>query len=235
MQADINFELEKLRTELRNTRGMYAVAQTEVIEASRKVCFGNNDFYYSSFYVWFILYIGYKPARKQINELQKRRLEEDIKLREICLKEEEVKELARKENEKYEAAKKEADYVKDCAEREAAQRKEAELLALREAKEKEKLEHALMGQAHQYQEFSWEEIVSSTSSFSENLKIGTGAYGTVYKCSLHHTTVAVKVLHSEGSHLTKQYQREVWQVNEWKNDQIELAWVSKETVTLVWS
>ncbi|PHT52468.1 U-box domain-containing protein 35 [Capsicum baccatum] len=179
-EADINFELEKLRTELRHTRGMYAVAQTEVIEASRK-----------------------------INELQKRRLEEDIKLREICLKEEEVKELARKENEKYEAAKKEADYVKDCAEREAAQRKEAELLALREAKEKEKLEHALMGQAHQYQEFTWEEIVSSTSSFSENLKIGMGAYGTVYKCSLHHTTVAVKVLHSEGSHLTKQYQREL--------------------------
>lgn len=179
-EEDINFELEKLRTELRHTRGMYAVAQTEVIDASRK-----------------------------INELHKRRLEEDIKLREISLKEEEVKELARKENEKYEAAKREADYVKECAEREAAQRKEAELLAFREAKEKDKLENALTGQAHQYQEFTWEEIISSTSSFAENLKIGMGAYGTVYKCSLHHTTVAVKVLHSEGSHLTKQYQQEL--------------------------
>lgn len=179
-ETDINFELEKLRTELRHTRGMYAVAQTEVIDASRK-----------------------------INELHKRRLEEDVKLREICLKEEEVKELALKENEKYEAAKREADYVKECAEREAAQRKEAELLALREAKEKDRLENALTGQAHQYQEFTWEEIVSSTSSFDENLKIGMGGYGTVYKCSLHHTTVAVKVLHSEGSHLTKQYQQEL--------------------------
>ncbi|KAK4363489.1 hypothetical protein RND71_018730 [Anisodus tanguticus] len=171
-EVDINFELEKLRTELRHTRGMYAVAQTEVIDASRK-----------------------------INELHKRRLDEDIKLREICLKEEEVKELARKENEMYEAVKREAEYVKDCAEREAAQRKEAEKLALRELKEKDKLENALTGQAHQYQEFTWEEIISSTSSFAENLKIGKGAYGTVYKCSLHHTTVAVKVLHSEGSHL----------------------------------
>ncbi|XP_055827030.1 U-box domain-containing protein 35-like isoform X2 [Solanum dulcamara] len=179
-EVDINFELEKLRTELRHTRGMYAVAQTEVIDASRK-----------------------------INELHKRRLEEGVKLREICLKEEEVKELAQKENEKYEAVKREADYVKNCAEREAAQRKEAELLALRESKEKDKLENALMGQAHQYQEFTWEEIISSTSSFDENLKIGMGAYGTVYKCSLHHTTVAVKVLHSEGSHLTKQYQQEL--------------------------
>ncbi|KAK4351174.1 hypothetical protein RND71_030487 [Anisodus tanguticus] len=179
-EADFNFELEKLRTELRHTRGMYAVAQTEVIDASRK-----------------------------INELHKRRLEEDVKLREICLKEEEVEELARKENGKYETAKREAEYVKDCAEREAARRKEAEQLALREAKETDKLENALMGQAHQYQEFTWEEIISSTSSFAENLKIGMGAYGTVYKCSLHHTTVAVKVLRSEGSHLTKQYQQEL--------------------------
>lgn len=155
------------------------------------------------------MYCDHKPAHEQINELHKRRLEEGVKLREICLKEEEVKELAQKENEKYEAVKREADYVKNCAEREAAQRKEAELLALRESKEKDKLENALTGQAHQYQEFTWEEIISSTSSFDENLKIGMGAYGTVYKCSLRHTTVAVKVLHSEGSHLMKQYQQEV--------------------------
>lgn len=44
LQVDINFELEKLRTELRHTQGMYAVAQTEVLDASRKVCLGNNDF-----------------------------------------------------------------------------------------------------------------------------------------------------------------------------------------------
>lgn len=149
-----------------------------------------------------------------MNELQNRRLEEEIKLQEISLKEEEAKDLVRKENEEYEAAKREADYVKDCAEREAALRKEAELLALREAKEKDKLENALTDQAHQYQEFTWEEIVSSTSSFAENLKIGMGGYGTVYKCSLRHTTVAVKVLHSKGSDLTKQFQQEVWQVNE---------------------
>ncbi|KAA8539769.1 hypothetical protein F0562_026461 [Nyssa sinensis] len=179
-QADINFELEKLRIELRHFRGMYAVAQNETIDASRK-----------------------------LNDLHKRQLEEAIKLKEINTKEEEAKILAVKEKEKYEAVKIEAEYVKECVEREAAERKIAEIKALREAKEKEKLENALVGPVQQYQKFTWEEIVSATSSFSDNLSIGMGAFGTVYKCSLHHTTAAVKVLHSKEAHRTKQFQQEL--------------------------
>lgn len=51
--------------------------------------------------------------------------------------------------------------------------------------------------------------MSATSSFSEDLKIGMGAYGSVYKCNLHHTTAAVKVLHSEDSHKNKQFLQEL--------------------------
>lgn len=40
MQEDISFELEKLRTELRHVRGMYAIAQSEAIDASRQVSLG---------------------------------------------------------------------------------------------------------------------------------------------------------------------------------------------------
>lgn len=40
-QADINFELERLRIELRHIRGMYAMAQGEAIDASRKVRFAS--------------------------------------------------------------------------------------------------------------------------------------------------------------------------------------------------
>jgi len=36
-QAKYNLELEKLRIELRHAQGLHAVAQTEKIEASRKV------------------------------------------------------------------------------------------------------------------------------------------------------------------------------------------------------
>lgn len=179
-QDNINFELEKLRIELRHLRGMHAMAQSEAIDASRK-----------------------------LNDLTKRRMEETNKFREITLKEVEAKQLAKQEMEKYEASKREVDYVKKCVEREAAQRREAETKAFQEAKEKEKLENALVGSVIQYQKFTWEEIKSATSSFSEDLRVGMGAYGTVYKCSLGHTTAAVKVLHVMDACRSKQFQQEL--------------------------
>ncbi|KAJ4840361.1 hypothetical protein Tsubulata_007633 [Turnera subulata] len=179
-QVNINFELEKLRIELRHVRGIYAVAQSEAIDASRK-----------------------------LNDISKHRLEEATKLKELNDKEETAKELAKKEKERCEAAIREAEYMKACAEKEASQRQAIEIKATRDAKEKEKLQNAIVGAVQQYQKFTWEEIVSATLSFSESLKIGMGAYGTVYKCNLHHTTAAVKILHTEENCNTKQFQREL--------------------------
>ncbi|MCI04867.1 U-box domain-containing protein 35-like [Trifolium medium] len=79
--------------------------------------------------------------------------------------------------------------------------------AIHAAKEKEKLEDALNGSMPQNRMFTWDEIVSAESSFSEDLRIGIGAYGMVYKCTLHHTTVAVRILHSNGYHKSKQFQQ----------------------------
>ncbi|KAJ4875839.1 putative U-box domain-containing protein 53 [Raphanus sativus] len=80
----------------------------------------------------------------------------------------------------------------------------------REYKEKEKLkESSLVAPKLQYQEFTWEEIKTATSSFSEDLKIGKGAYGAVYKCNLRHTIAAVKILHSPESNLSKQFDQEI--------------------------
>jgi hypothetical protein len=146
---------------------------------------------------------------EQLNELTKRRSEESMKMKEIVANEEMAEELANQEREKYEAAAREAEYLKQRAAREAAERKEAELKAIHAAKEKEKLEGALSGSTPQYRIFTWDEIVSATSSFSEDLKIGMGAYGVVYKCTLHYTTVAVKVLHSNGNCQSNQFQQEV--------------------------
>ncbi|CAA0836685.1 U-box domain-containing protein 35 [Striga hermonthica] len=179
-QANINLELEKLRSELTHIRGMYAVAQGEAIEASRK-----------------------------LSELEKRRVEEENNLNEISLKEEEAKELARQEKRRYEDAKKEAEFIKECAKREAAERKEAEMRASRKTNEKEKLESALNGSFNQYRPFTWEEIVSATSSFSDSLKIGMGAYGTVYKCSFQHTIAAAKILHAKEASRNKQFRQEL--------------------------
>uniref|UniRef100_A0A2P2LNW3 RING-type E3 ubiquitin transferase n=1 Tax=Rhizophora mucronata TaxID=61149 RepID=A0A2P2LNW3_RHIMU len=149
------------------------------------------------------------PISFQWNNLNKRRLEEATKLKEISYREELAREVASQEKERCEAVVREADYIKKCTEREASQRLGAEIKAMRDAKEKEKLENALAGPVHWYQKFTWEEIVSATSSFSENLKIGMGAHGTVYKCSLHHTTGAVKVLHSKENQNTKQFLQEL--------------------------
>ncbi|XP_004307786.1 PREDICTED: U-box domain-containing protein 35-like [Fragaria vesca subsp. vesca] len=179
-QVNINLELEKLRIELRHVKGMYAMAQSETIDASRK-----------------------------IKNLSKRRSEEEARLKEITAMEEKAKLLATQEKEKYEAAKIEVDYMRQCVGSEASQRREAELKALHDAKEKEKLENVLIGPVQQYQKFKWEEIVSATSSFSEDLRIGMGAYGTVYKSNFHYTTAAVKVLHSKGNHQTKQFLQEL--------------------------
>ncbi|XP_074294197.1 U-box domain-containing protein 35-like [Silene latifolia] len=179
-QKSINSELEKLKIELRHIRGMYSIAQNETQDATRK-----------------------------LSDLNRLRHEEAVKLKQIKEKEEMTKEIARLEKERFEAAKREAVYARECAQREAFQRREAEIKGARDAKEKEKLKTVLAGPMNQYQTFSWEEIVSATGSFNQKLKIGEGSYGSVYKCKLHHTPVAIKVLHSKEGAKSKQFLQEL--------------------------
>lgn len=135
----------------------------------------------------------------QLNNLKEWKLEEERKLKGGKVREEMAKELARQEKEKYEAAKKVLELMRGFTEREALRRKAAETKAEWDAREREKIGNALVDQMLQYQTFTWEEIVSATSSSSKSLRMGMGAYGTVYKCSLHHTNVAIYVLHSNNS------------------------------------
>ncbi|CAN6860657.1 unnamed protein product, partial [Brassica oleracea] len=121
---------------------------------------------------------------------------------ELTLKEHVTKGLEEKETRTFEQMRREA--------RDVAHRRETEMKATSEAKEKEKLkESSLVAPKLQYQEFTWEEIKTATSSFSKDLKIGMGAYGDVYKCNLRHTIAAVKVLHSPESNLSKQFDQEL--------------------------
>lgn len=52
LQMNKDFELEKLKIELRHIKGMYAVAQSEVIDASKKVhiCYNIWAFLISYFF-----------------------------------------------------------------------------------------------------------------------------------------------------------------------------------------
>ncbi|CAN6868685.1 unnamed protein product [Brassica oleracea] len=141
---DTLHEIRKLKDELRQAQEIYAMAQVETLDASRK-----------------------------LNELE---------FEELKLKENGTKGLEEKETQKFDQMRRET--------REVAQKREA-----REKEDKLK-ERSLVAPKLQYQEFTWEEIKTATSSFSEDLKIGKGAYGAVYKCKLRHTAAAVKVLHS---------------------------------------
>lgn len=128
---------------------------------------------------------------------------------ELKEKEEVAKDTGSKEKQRYNEAMKEAEKVKELMMREALHRREAEIKAERDAREKDKLQASLVSPGIQYQHYTWEEITAATSDFAENLKIGIGAYGTVYKCNLHHTTGAVKVLHAGETQLSKQFDQEV--------------------------
>ncbi|WZZ20776.1 hypothetical protein YC2023_122163 [Brassica napus] len=126
---------------------------------------------------------------------------------ELQLKEHATKALKEKETQKFEPRRRE--------EREVAQK--------REAKAKEQLkESSLVARKLQYQEFTWEEIKTATSSFSEDLNIGKGAYGDVYKCNLRHTVAAVKVLHSPESNLSKQFDQEIEILNKIRHPHLVL-------------
>ncbi|KAH7855921.1 hypothetical protein Vadar_030576 [Vaccinium darrowii] len=179
-QVDVDLEIERLRSELKPLRNLYPIARIDAIDGS-----------------------------EEVNDLNNLLLEESIKLGEINYEEEEARELAIQEEVKCETARQEVEYVKEYVERETVERNEDANKALKKAKKKEKLENAQGGPLQQYQKFEWEDIVSATSNFSDNLKIGCGAYGTVYKCSLHHTTAAVKVLHSKEAPRIKQFQQEL--------------------------
>ncbi|KFK27907.1 kinase family protein [Arabis alpina] len=179
-QVNLSFEIEKLRAELKHVQEMYAVAQTETVDASKK-----------------------------LTALNQRRFEESEKLVELKEKEEVAKDTASKEKQRYEETMKEAEKVKELMMKEALHRREAEIKAERDAKEKDKLQASLVSPGIRYQHFTWEELTDATSDFSQDLKIGIGAYGTVYKCNLHHTTAAVKVLHEGETRLSKQFDQEL--------------------------
>ncbi|CAH8364227.1 unnamed protein product [Eruca vesicaria subsp. sativa] len=200
---------QKLRAELKHVQDMYATTQTETAEAFQKVivrAFEPHRPCNFNVMLHFLFLFGFWL---QLTELNKRRYEESEKLMKLREKEEEAKDSASKEKQRYEETMKEVKKVKELMMKEALRRREVEIKAERHAKEKDKLHASLISPGIQYQYYSWEEIEVATSNFSEELKIGVGSYGTVYKCNLHHTIGAVKVLHAGETQLSKQFDQEL--------------------------
>ncbi|KAE8697586.1 putative U-box domain-containing protein kinase family protein [Hibiscus syriacus] len=60
-----------------------------------------------------------------------------------------------------------------------------------------------------FSEFSVAEIHDATEDFDPSFKIAEGAYGSIYKCNLRHTEVAIKVLHQNSLQGPLEFQQEV--------------------------
>ncbi|XP_027189273.1 U-box domain-containing protein 52-like isoform X2 [Cicer arietinum] len=177
---DVEAEMRRLKLELKQTMEMYSTACKEALTAQQKAV-----------------------------ELQRWKIDEERRLEEARMAEENALAIAEKEKAKSKAAMEAAEAQKRIAELEAQKRINAEMKALREAEEKRKVVDALTNNDVRYRRYAIEEIEAATNFFAESLKIGEGGYGPVYKCLLDHTPVAVKVLRPDAAQGRSQFQREV--------------------------
>nr|XP_019706942.2 U-box domain-containing protein 52 [Elaeis guineensis] len=179
-QRDLEAEMRRLRLELKQTMDMYSNACKEAISAKQKA-----------------------------KELHQWKMEEARKFEEARHAEEAALALAEMEKAKAKAALEAAEAAQRIAMLEAQKRLNAEMKAKREADEKMKALDALAHHDVRYRKYGIEEIEIATDYFSENLKIGEGGYGPVYKASLDHTPVAIKVLRPDAAQGRQQFQQEV--------------------------
>ncbi|KAK4729185.1 hypothetical protein R3W88_022173 [Solanum pinnatisectum] len=177
---DIEAEMRRLKQELKQTMEMYSSACKEALTAKQKAM-----------------------------ELQRWKMEEKRRLEEARLAEEAALALAEREKAKSRAAIEHAEASQRLAELEAQKRISAEMKALKEAEEKNKILNKLSNCDVRYRKYTIEEIESATDYFAQTRKIGEGGYGPVYKCYLDHTPVAVKVLRPDATHGRQQFQQEI--------------------------
>ncbi|RRT50889.1 hypothetical protein B296_00017529 [Ensete ventricosum] len=150
-----------------------------------------------------------KEALTAKQKLQRWKMEEEKRIKDARLAEEEALALAESEKARCVAAIKTAEASRRIAENEAQKRIGAEMKALKEAEDKKKAFDALSHTNLRYRRYTIEEIEVATDYFAEERKIGEGGYGPVYRCTLDHTPVAIKVLRPDAAQGRSQFQQEV--------------------------
>ncbi|KAK3157141.1 hypothetical protein QOZ80_2AG0116730 [Eleusine coracana subsp. coracana] len=177
---DVNTELEKLRLKLGHIKGVYKLVHDDSTSAAQ-----------------------------QISELTERRAGEEARLMEVHSRINNAIEEARQVREQRQALEEQAKHLRDLAKQEALKKKNLQLRTAREAASLRDLEKLLEWGSKSHSTFTWEDMESATSSFSEALKIGSGSVGTVYKGNIHQTTVAIKVLNANDRHVSKHFKQEL--------------------------
>ncbi|KAK6151974.1 hypothetical protein DH2020_014609 [Rehmannia glutinosa] len=192
-QSEIQAEMERLRLELENTLTMYNRACGELVLAQSKVLLLSSEC---------------TQEAQRVNAAQKR--------------EQSLRKIAAVEKEKYLEAEKEVEMAKKLLAKETYERQIAELKAHKEALEKQKIVDALLSSDPRYRRYTRDDIQMATGFFAEDNMIGEGAYGKVYKCSLDHTLVAVKILRPDSSDRKEEFLKEVEVLSQLRHPHIVL-------------
>lgn len=148
-------------------------------------------------------------SQSKLNLLSSECIQEAQRVDAAQKREQSLRKIAAVEKEKYLEAEKEVEMAKKILAKEMYERQMAELKAHKESLEKKRIVDALFSADQRYRRYTREDIQMATGFFSENKMIGEGAYGKVYKCSLDHTLVAVKVLRPDASDRKEEFLREV--------------------------
>ncbi|KAF7806759.1 U-box domain-containing protein 34 [Senna tora] len=173
-------EVEQLQLELQNTIAMYKQVCEELAHAQSKTRLVSSEC-----------------------------LEETRRVDASLKREEMLRKIAAVEKEKHLKVMKELEEAKNMFAKESYERQMAELNVAKESLERKRILNTLLSSDRRYRKYTMDEIEEATNFFSDDFVIGEGGYGKVYKCSLDHTSVAVKVLNQDAINKKEEFLKEV--------------------------